>query len=158
MNLSETARILAMVAGIDHRVPPVVEADERVAIWQQVLAPLDYATTEQGVLELARDPGLVAIRPGDVYQATKRVMRRNLAKADLLAIDPPDRIGDDPIDTPTLLAWKRALVRAVGRGTPPQAAQVEADQAIGVTRLQLTPTARRDVAGLIEATIKEISA
>lgn len=152
MNEYEAGKILAMVAGIDHRVPPLDESrpDERVPVWQQVLEPLDYATAEKGVLELARDPGLVAIRPGDIYQATKRVMRRHLDRADIAAIEPPDQVGGAPIDTDTTLAWRRALVRALGRGADPAAARDEADQAVGAHRRMLGPSTRRDVRGFIE--------
>lgn len=152
MNEFEAGKILAMVAGIDHRVPPLdrTQADERVPVWQQVLEPLDYATAEKAVLELARDPGLVAIRPGDIFQATKRVMRRNLDRADIAAIEPPD-----DIDTDTTLAWRRALVRALGRGAEPDVARTEADRAIGARRRTIGPTEQRDVRALIEGTTKE---
>lgn len=152
MNEYEAGKIIAMVAGIDHRVPPLdrTRPDERVPIWQQVLEPLDYATAEKGVLELARDPGLVAIRPGDIFQATKRVMRRNLDRADIAAIEPPD-----DIDTNTTLAWRRALVRALGRGAETAAAREEADQAVNARRRTLGPAEPRDVRALIAATTKE---
>lgn len=152
MNEYEAGKIIAMVAGIDHRVPPLDRArpDERVPVWQQVLEPLDYATAEKGVLELARDPGLVAIRPGDIFQATKRVMRRNLDRADIAAIEPPD-----DIDTNTTLAWRRALVRALGRGAETAAARAEADQAVGARRRVIGPAEQRDVRALIEGTTKE---
>ncbi|MGP9682052.1 hypothetical protein [Brachybacterium sp. AOP3-A1-3] len=152
MNEYEAGKIIAMVAGIDHRVPPLdrTRPDERVPVWQQVLEPLDYATAEKGVLELARDPGLVAIRPGDIFQATKRVMRRNLDRADIAAIEPPD-----DIDTNTTLAWRRALVRALGRGAETAAARAEADHAVGARRRTLGPAEPRDVRALIAGTTKE---
>lgn len=130
MDAREAASILAMVAGVDHRVPPLNPngPDERVPIWQTVLGDLDYQAAQQGVVALARDPGLVAIRPGDVYQATKRVMRRHLARVDVTAIEPPD-----DMNTEQTLKWRRALIAAVGRGAPPDAATAEADQAVGVT-------------------------
>lgn len=157
MKLSEASKILAMVAALDHRVPPLApDGDDRVPVWHQVLEPLDYATAEKGVLELARDPGLVAIRPGDIYQATKRVMRRHLAAVNLEGIEPPDvDDADVDLDVDRYLAWRRALVRAAGRGATPDAARQEADHAIGVTRHQITPSRTRDIAGLIEATVKE---
>lgn len=130
MDVREAAQILAMVAGVDHRVPPLAKdgPDERVPVWHTVLGDLDYQTAQQGVITLARDPGLVAIRPGDVYQAAKRVMRRNLARVDASAIEPPD-----DMDTRQTLAWRRALTRAIGRGAPADQAAAEADQAVGVT-------------------------
>lgn len=157
MNEYEAGKIIAMVAGIDHRVPPLdrTRPDERVPVWQQVLEPLDYATAEKGVLELARDPGLVAIRPGDIFQATKRVMRRNLDRADIAAIEPPDQIGDNPIDTDTTLAWRRALVRALGRGAETAAARAEADHAVGARRRTLGPAEPRDVRALIAGSTQE---
>lgn len=152
MNEYEAGKIIAMVAGIDHRVPPLdrTRPDERVPVWLQVLEPLDYATAEKGVLELARDPGLVAIRPGDIFQATKRVMRRNLDRADIAAIEPPD-----DIDTNTTLAWRRALVRALGRGAETAAARAEADQAVGARRRTLGPAEQRDVRALIAGSTQE---
>lgn len=152
MNEYEAGKIIAMVAGIDHRVPPLdrTRPDERVPVWQQVLEPLDYATAEKGVLELARDPGLVAIRPGDIFQATKRVMRRNLDRADIAAIEPPD-----DIDTNTTLSWRRALVRALGRGAETAAARAEADHAVGARRRTLGPAEPRDVRALIAGSTKE---
>lgn len=152
MNEYEAGKIIAMVAGIDHRVPPLdrTRPDERVPVWQQVLEPLDYATAEKGVLELARDPGLVAIRPGDIFQATKRVMRRHLDRADIAAIEPPD-----DIDTNTTLAWRRALVRALGRGAETAAARAEADQAVNARRRTLGPAEPRDVRALIACATKE---
>lgn len=147
MNAAETARILAMVAAIDHRVPPLdkTQPDERVPAWQMVLADLDFATCQQGVLEVARNPGLVAIRPGDIYQATKAVMRRNLASVDLDALEPPD-----DMTVRQYLGWRQALVRAVGRGTPANEAVREADQAAGAERRQLEPARPRNIRALIE--------
>ena len=151
MNEYETGKIIAMVAGIDHRVPPLdrTQPDERVPVWQQVLEPLDYATAEKAVLELARDPGLVAIRPGDIFKATKRVMRRNLDRADIAAIEPPDQIGEDPISTDATLAWRRALVRALGRGAEPSAARDEADRAVGAHRRMLGPSTKHTIGELM---------
>lgn len=139
MDQSETARIIAMAASVDHRVPPLNTRgpDERVPVWQMVLADLDYQTAQQGLLEIARDPAMVAIRPGDIYQATKRVMRRHLATVDATAIEPPD-----DMTTQGLLEWKRAVIRAVGRGAGPDQAKAEADQATGVTRRGLPRTPR----------------
>lgn len=157
MNEYETGKIIAMVAGIDHRVLPLdrTQPDERVPVWQQVLEPLDYATAEKAVLELARDPGLVAIRPGDIFQATKRVMRRNLDRADIAAIEPPDQIGDNPISTDATLAWRRALVRALGRGAEPSVARDEADRAVGAHRRPIGPTEQRDVRALVATTLAQ---
>ena len=139
MNQAETARLIAMAASVDHRVPPLDKSrpDERVPVWQMVLADLDYQTAQQGLLELARDPAMVAIRPGDIYQATKRVMRRHLATVDVTAIEPPD-----DMTTQGLLEWKRAVIRAVGRGAGPDQAKAEADQATGATRRGLPRTPR----------------
>src|SRR5690606_9995757 len=111
--------------------------DERVPVWQMVLADLDYQTAQQGLLDLARDPAMVAIRPGDIYQATKRVMRRHLATVDVTAIEPPD-----DMTTQGMLEWKRAVIRAVGRGAGPDQAKAEADQATGATRRGLPRTPR----------------
>lgn len=139
MDQSETARLIAMAASVDHRVPPLNTRgpDERVPVWQMVLADLDYGTAQQALLEIARDPAMVAIRPGDIYQATKRVMRRHLATVDVTAIEPPD-----DMDTRRMLEWKRAVIRAVGRGAGPEQARAEADQATGATRRGLPRTPR----------------
>lgn len=139
MDQSETARIIAMAASVDHRVPPLNRTgpDERVPVWQMVLADLDYNTAQQAVLEIARSPEMVAIRPGDIYQATKRVMRRHLATVDVTAIEPPD-----DMTTQGMLDWKRAVIRAVGRGAGPDQARAEADQATGATRRGLPRTPR----------------
>lgn len=145
MDQSETARIIAMVASVDHRVPPLARSgpDERVPVWQMVLGDLDYGTAQQGVLEIARDPDMVAIRPGDIYQATKRVMRRHLATTDITAIEPPDDMS-----TVQTLEWRRALIRAVGRGSDGASAKAEADQATGASRRGL-PRVRRDMKQLM---------
>lgn len=148
MNLQEAARILAMAASVDHRVPPLnpTGPDERVPAWHMVLADLDYRTAEQGLLEVARNPGLVAIRPGDIYQATKAVMRRNLATVDLDTLEPPD-----DMTVQQYLGWRKALVRAVGRGTPVRDAVREADATAGAERRRLEPARPRNLRALIEA-------
>lgn len=149
MDQSETARVIAMVAAVDHRVPPLSThgPDERVPVWQMVLGDLDYNTAQQAVLEIARNPDMVAIRPGDIYQATKRVMRRHLATVDVTAIEPPD-----DMTTRGMLDWKRAVIRAVGRGSSADQAKAEADQVTGATRRGL-PRAHRDMRELMAGKI-----
>lgn len=131
MKHSEIAKLITATAAIDHRVPPLApdRPDERVPVWAKILDGLDYQTCDQALLEIARDPQMIQIRPGDIYQGAKRIMRHNLRLVEVASIEPPDNAtGAHYIE------WKRALIRSLGRGTPPAEAQAEADRAVGATR------------------------
>lgn len=149
MKPAEVARLIAVAAAIDPRVPPLATngTDERVAVWGKVLEGLDYATCDRALLAIARDPQLVTIRPGDIYQEAKRIMRRNLDRVEVASIEPPDDATG-----PVFLEWRRALVRALGRGEDPDAARAEADRVVGANRRALNSTAenREKLANLLE--------
>lgn len=149
MKPAEVARLIAVAAAIDPRIPPLSTngTDERVAVWGKVLEGLDYRTCDRALLAIARDPQLVTIRPGDIYQEAKRIMRRNLDRVEVASIEPPDDATG-----PEFLEWRRALVRALGRGEDPDVARVEADRAVGATRRALVSTAgnREKLANLLE--------
>lgn len=148
MKPAEVARLIAVAAAIDPRVPPLATngSDERVAVWGKVLEGLDYATCDRALLAIARDPQLVTIRPGDIYQEAKRIMRRNLDRVEVASIEPPDDATG-----PAFLEWRRALTRALGRGESPDAAKAEADAEIGATRRTITPSPsnRRKLEGVL---------
>lgn len=153
MKPAEVARLIAVAAAIDPRVPPLSTngTDERVAVWGKVLEGLDYATCDRALLAIARDPQMVTLRPGDIYQEAKRVMRRNLDRVEVASIDPPDDATG-----PVFLEWRRALVRALGRGEDPEAARIEADAEIGATRRTITPSPsnRRKLEGVLGGPLK----
>ncbi|MDU5962442.1 MAG: hypothetical protein E6Z13_04730, partial [Dermabacter sp.] len=107
MKPAEVARLIAVAAAIDPRVPPLSTngTDERVAVWGKVLEGLDYATCDRALLAIARDPQMIQIRPGDIYQEAKRIMRRNLDRVEVASIEPPDDATGS-----VFLEWRRALV------------------------------------------------
>lgn len=148
MKPAEIARLIAVAAAIDPRVPPLATngTDERVAVWGEVLEGLDYRTCDRALLAIARDPQMVTLRPGDIYQEAKRVMRRNLDRVEVASIEPPDDATG-----PAFLEWRRALTRALGRGESPDAAKAEADAEIGATRRAIEPSPgnRRKLEGLL---------
>ena len=149
MKPAEVARLIAVAAAIDPRVPPLSTngTDERVAVWGKVLEGLDYATCDRALLAIARDPQMVTLRPGDIYQEAKQIMRRNLDRVEVASIDPPDDATGS-----VFLEWRRALVRALGRGENPDAARAEADRVVGANRRALNSTAenREKLANLLE--------
>lgn len=153
MKPAEVARLIAVAAAIDPRVPPLATngTDERVAVWGKVLEGLDYATCDRALLAIARDPQLVTIRPGDIYQEAKRIMRRNLDRVEVASIEPPDDATGS-----VFLEWRRALVRALGRGEGPDAARIEADREVGATRRAITPSPsnRRKLEGVLGGPLK----
>lgn len=153
MKPAEVARLIAVAAAIDPRVPPLSTngTDERVAVWGKVLEGLDYATCDRALLAIARNPQMVTLRPGDIYQEAKRIMRRNLDRVEVASIDPPDDATG-----PEFLKWRRALVLALGRGEDPDVARVEADRAVGATRRALTPSPsnRRKLEGVLGGPLK----
>ncbi|MDU4692642.1 MAG: hypothetical protein E6Y12_02985 [Dermabacter sp.] len=148
MKPAEIARLIAVAAAIDPRIPPLSTngTDERVAVWGKVLEGLDYATCDRALLAIARDPQLVTMRPGDIYQEAKRIMRRNLDRVEVASIEPPDDATGA-----VFLKWRRALVLALGRGESPDVARIEADRAVGATRRAITPSPsnRRKLEGLL---------
>lgn len=131
MKRQHIAQLIATAAAIDHRVPPLDPTgnDDRIDIWTRILNDMDYQTCDQALLDIARNPQMIQIRPGDIYQAAKQIMRRNLDRVEVAAIEPPDNATGEHY-----LAWKRALIRAIGRGLPPAEAQAEADTAVNATR------------------------
>lgn len=149
MKPAEIARLIAVAAAIDPRIPPLSTngTDERVAVWGKALEGLDYATCDRALLAIARDPQLVTMRPGDIYQEAKRIMRRNLDRVEVASIEPPDDATGA-----VFLKWRRALVLALGRGESPDVARIEADRAVGATRRALNSTAgnREKLANLLE--------
>lgn len=153
MKPAEVARLIAVAAAIDPRVPPLSTngTDERVAVWGKVLEGLDYATCDRALLAIARDPQMVTLRPGDIYQEAKRIMRRNLDRIEVASIEPPDDATG-----PAFLEWRRALVRALGRGEGLDAARIEADAEIGATRraIETSPGNRRKLEGLLNGSQK----
>ena len=153
MKPTEIARLIAAASAIDHRIPPLATngSDERVAVWAKVLEGLDYRTCDQALLAIARDPQMIQIRPGDIYQEAKRIMRRNLDRVEVASIEPPDDATGK-----AFLEWRRALVRALGRGENPDAARIEADAEIGATRRALTPSPsnRRKLEGVLGGPLK----
>lgn len=148
MKPTEIARLIAAASAIDHRIPPLATngSDERVAVWAKVLEGLDYRTCDQALLAIARNPQMIQIRPGDIYQEAKRIMRRNLDRVEVASIEPPDDATG-----PAFLEWRRALVRALGRGESPEVARIEADREVGATRRAITPAPsnRRKLEGLL---------
>lgn len=153
MKPAEVARLIAAASAIDPRVPPLSTngTDERVAVWGEVLEGLDYRTCDRALLAIARDPQMIQIRPGDIYQEAKRIMRRNLDRVEVASIEPPDDATG-----PAFLKWRRALVRALGRGENPEAARIEADREVGATRRAITPSPsnRRKLEGVLGGPLK----
>ncbi|MCT2056929.1 hypothetical protein M3D53_09835 [Dermabacter hominis] len=153
MKPAEVARLIAVAAAIDPRVPPLATngTDERVAVWGEVLEGLDYRTCDRALLAIARDPQMVTLRPGDIYQEAKRIMRRNLDRVEVASIEPPDDATG-----PKFLEWRRALVRALGRGEDPEVARIEADREVGATRRAITPSPsnRRKLEGVLGGPMK----
>lgn len=153
MKPAEIARLIAVAAAIDPRVPPLATngTDERVAVWGEVLEGLDYRTCDRALLAIARDPQMVTLRPGDIYQEAKQIMRRNLDRVEVASIEPPDDATGS-----VFLEWRRALVRALGRGEDPEVARIEADREVGATRRAITPSPsnRRKLEGVLGGPLK----
>jgi len=152
MRKSEIADLISMARAFDDRIEEVEEPyededgriveDARLTAWHMILGVLDYSLAAQGLAELYREPQMMRLQPGHIFQAAERVRRRNVGRHELSQLRPPE--GLDSADGRTRHAeWMQAAVRHLGLGLSLPAAEAEADLELGVSRRQLGPAVRR---------------
>lgn len=163
MTKADIAELISMARGFDDRIEEVTEArpdpqhpgrvieDARVAAWHLILGDIEFELAARGLAELYQEPQMMRLQPGHIYQAAERVRRRNVAAADLDALQPPDEIAasGEPEDRSVTPRWRQAAIRAIGRGASVEEAQRIADDELQVNRRQLGPSVRRDPLELI---------
>lgn len=103
MNLSETAKLLALIAAYDQRT--IGEAD--VVAWQQVLYDVTLPNARAAAVDHYREK-TSRIMPADVRGGVRRV--RQLALQNAEDPCPPAELADDPA---AYRAWQRSARRQI---------------------------------------------
>ena len=152
MRKSEIADLISMARAFDDRIEEVSDPyededghlveDARLMAWHLVLGDLDYVLAAQGLAELYREPQMMRLQPGHIFQAAERVRRRNVGRHELSQLRPPEGLEAAGLGT-RHAEWMQAAVRYLGRGMSMPEAEAEADQELGVTRRALGPAVRR---------------
>lgn len=157
MRKSEIAGLISMARGFDDRIeevedprtdpdnPDRVIEDARLAAWHLILGDIDVDLAERGLAELYREPQMMRLQPGHIYEAAEKVRRRNVARADLGKLLPPKEIAvsGEPGERSRHAEWMQAAVRAIGRGFSVEEAQTVADDELQVSRRQIGPSVGR---------------